>query len=81
MKKIVKFLDSPGITVKIRWFFIAILAVLVLIDPFIEKHPFFDTERIPAFYAIYGFFSCALIVAISKILGKLWLQKGEDYYD
>jgi len=81
MKKIVDFLDRPDIRKKSRNILLAILVFLVIIDPFISKHPYFDVEKIPAFYAVYGFFSCALIVAVSKILGKIWLQRGENYYD
>jgi hypothetical protein len=81
MKRVIEYLDRPEIRKKTRWFFIAILIGLVLIDPFMEKHVVFAVENIPAFYAVYGFFSCALIVAISKIIGKVWLQKREDYYD
>jgi hypothetical protein len=74
-------MDRPDIRKKTRWFLIAILIGLVLIDPLMEKHPAFAVEKIPAFYAAYGFLGCALIVAISKIIGKIWLQKREDYYD
>ncbi len=81
MKKIIEFMDRPDIRKKTRWILIAILIGLVLIDPFMEKHPVFAVEKLTAFYAIYGFLSCALIVAVSKIIGKLWLQKREDYYD
>ncbi|MDD2373475.1 MAG: hypothetical protein WC109_06140 [Syntrophomonadaceae bacterium] len=81
MKKFIEFMDRPDIRKKTRWILIAILIGLVLIDPFMEKHPVFAVEKLPAFYAIYGFLSCALIVAVSKIIGKLWLQKREDYYD
>jgi len=38
-------------------------------------------DSIPAFYAIYGFVGCVLIIVISKALGKGALQKPEDYYD
>ncbi|MGI6453418.1 MAG: hypothetical protein ACOX0E_08155 [Syntrophomonadaceae bacterium] len=81
MKKIIEFFERPDIQSKTRWFFIAVLILLVLADPIMEKHPVFSLEKIPAFYAAYGFLSCTLIVAISKILGKIWLQKGEDYYE
>lgn len=37
-------------------------------------------DRVPAFYALFGFLSCALIVLASKALGKAWLQRKEDYY-
>ena len=25
--------------------------------------------------------SCVLIIVVSKLLGKLWLMRSEDYYD
>jgi hypothetical protein len=81
MKKVIDFMDRPDIRKKTRWFLIVILIGLVLIDPLMEKHPAFAVEKIPAFYAAYGFLGCALIVAVSKIIGKIWLQRREDYYD
>jgi len=38
-------------------------------------------DIVPAFYAIFGFAGCILIIVVSKALGKKWLQKREDYYD
>lgn len=38
-------------------------------------------DAIPAFYAIFGFMGCVLIIVVSKALGKAALQKKEDYYD
>ncbi|MHC4849122.1 MAG: hypothetical protein ACYTEG_11790 [Planctomycetota bacterium] len=38
-------------------------------------------EYLPAFYCVFGFVGCALIVYVSKGLGKLFIQKPEDYYD
>ncbi|MFQ5520637.1 MAG: hypothetical protein ACE5FK_04505 [Candidatus Methylomirabilia bacterium] len=34
-------------------------------------------HRLPAFHAVYGVVGCALIVIVSKVLGKLWLQRPE----
>lgn len=33
-----------------------------------------------AAYAIFGFTGCALIVYVSKWVGKAWLQRETDYY-
>ena len=38
-------------------------------------------NRIPGFWAVFGFVGCVAIIFVSKAIGKLWLQKGEDYYD
>lgn len=57
------------------------LVVLLLLDFVVDKHPHYAWEELPGSYAVYGFISCALIVAVSKILGKVWLQRKEEYYD
>lgn len=44
-------------------------------------HGYFWFENLPAFGSIYGFISCVLIIVVSKLLGKKWLMKKEDYYD
>lgn len=72
-----------------RILLIAIGAALVLasigIEIFVPAHHApgwkeYWFEEIPGFYAALGFFGCWLIVVVSKRLGKLWLQRPEDYY-
>jgi hypothetical protein len=41
----------------------------------------FRFEEIPAWGSIYGLISCVAIVVLSKLLGKLWLLRRENYYD
>ena len=36
---------------------------------------------IPAFWSVFGFVGCLLIIAVAKGLGKFFLQRKEDYYD
>lgn len=81
MKNIVAFFERPAVGRMVRWLFLASLVVLVGLDFIIAKHPFFAWETIPGFYAFYGFAACAVIIAVSKLLGRFWLQKGEDYYE
>ncbi len=38
-------------------------------------------EKLPIFEAAFGFLGCLLIIFVSKALGRLFLQKREDYYD
>lgn len=38
-------------------------------------------DKIPAFYVVYGFIGCTLIIFVSKWLGKLMIQKDEKFYD
>lgn len=33
------------------------------------------------FFAWFGFAGCVAIVLVSKLLGRWWLQRPEDYYD
>ena len=44
------------------------------------RHPEGPLDRIPGYYAAYGFIACAALVLIAKELRKV-LMRGEDYYD
>ncbi|HSB61925.1 MAG TPA: hypothetical protein VLI67_09405 [Vicinamibacteria bacterium] len=43
-------------------------------------HPVLAWHSVPAFDLAYGFLGCALIVVASKALGRLGIQRPEDYY-
>jgi len=64
-----------------------VLGVITLISVFVAMNmppdPAHDYwwERIPVFYILYGFAGCVLIILFSKVVGKLFLQRKEDYYD
>jgi hypothetical protein len=36
---------------------------------------------LPAFFAVYGFAGCVVIIYVSKAIGKYWLQRPDEYYD
>jgi hypothetical protein len=44
-----------------------------------EAH--FSFEKLPAWGSLYGLASCVAIIVVSKLIGKLWLMRREDYYD
>jgi hypothetical protein len=44
-----------------------------------EAHFWF--EDLPAWGSLYGLVSCVVIIVVSKLLGKLWLMRRENYYD
>jgi hypothetical protein len=72
------------VTVK-RWFY-GVLVVFALGEIagtrlFETDHAHFWFEDIPAWGSIYGLVSCLLIIVVSKLLGKLWLTRHENYYD
>jgi hypothetical protein len=60
--------------------FIAILALTVVAELFIEIHPHFAVERLFGFNALYGFVACAALILIARGLG-VFLKRPERYYD
>ena len=71
---------------RIKHWFYAGLAALALAEVVIPRllHPekaHFWFEDFPAWGAVYGLISCVAIIVVSKLLGKLWLMRREDYYD
>lgn len=70
-----------------KWHWIA-LGVLTIISIVVEltivsggEHGAHWWSVIPLFYILFGFIGCIVIVFFSKTLGKIFLQKKEDYYD
>lgn len=68
-----------------RWFYAGLAAValgeVAVPRLFHTDHPHFWLEDLPAWGSIYGLVSCVVIIVVSKLLGKLWLKRREDYYD
>ncbi len=56
------------------------LAVLVLLDLVISKHPKFAIEGSFGFGAWFGFGACVVLVFGSKALGLL-MKRPDTYYD
>ncbi len=81
LNKIVLFFERPEVGKRVKQLFVLSLALLLVLEIFVEKHPYFPWAGTYSFYAVYGFFACAVIIAFSKIIGRFWLQRGEDYYD
>ena len=68
-----------------RWFY-AGLAVVALAEAVLPRiigggASHFAFEAMPAWGSLYGFASCVAIIVVSKLIGKLWLMRREDYYD
>jgi hypothetical protein len=65
--------------------FILVLALLVVVDAIpalVDKEKAHTTaERLPGFWSVYGFFSCVLIVYVSKWFGDIGIMRREDFYD
>ena len=81
-----KYLEDPVCLARIkRWFYaglaVAALAEIVLPRFFHGSESHFSFEDFPAWGSLYGFISCVAIIVVSKLIGKLWLMRREDYYD
>ena len=60
-----------------------VLALVVLLDiAFVHKgEAHTDVERLPGFWAVFGFVACTVIVLVSKWFGHAGIMTREDYYD
>lgn len=58
----------------------AACAVLVIADFIVHRHISTDIERVPAFYALYGFAALVGVVMAAKAL-RLLVKRDEEYYD
>jgi len=59
-----------------------LLALVALADVFVDKHhAHTKLEHLPAFWSVFGFLACVLIVLFSKAFGKAGIMTREDYYD
>ncbi len=69
-------------TIKLLWkLFIAVLAATVLAEFVIEQHDgHFGIDETFGFSAWFGFVSCLVLVAVSKLLG-VFLKRKDTYYD
>jgi hypothetical protein len=81
-----KQLEDPVRFRRLKLWFYAGLAALALAEaaaPFLfyADHAHFPFEDLPAWGSLYGFISCVVIIVVSKVLGKLWLSRPENYYD
>jgi hypothetical protein len=66
----------------LKWAMLAVMASLVVLDLIIpSKYDRFPWESIGGFGAVFGLFSCFIIIIVSKALGYAFLYGREDYYD
>ncbi len=60
------------------WVVLAASVVADFVGPSKEVHHLWEFK---AFFALFGFLGCAVIVYVSGWLGKHWLQRPTDYYE
>ncbi len=80
---LIEFLRARLKTVVLACF--VVLAVVVLLDaiPGIvdKEHAHTPIEHVPAFWSLFGFIACVLIIIISKWFGHAGIMVRENYYD
>ena len=63
------------------WIAFAIVLLATVAAGFmVDMHPHFAFESWPAFFAIYGFLACVVLVFGAKLLG-VFLKRPDTYYD
>ena len=72
--------DNPRNVKRLLNGFYAICIILVIADFIIHRHISMEWEKIPAFYAVYGFVACVVLVVAAKMMRKVVMRK-ENYYD
>lgn len=61
---------------------LVLLVVLDAIPAIVDKeHAHTAAEKLPGFWAVFGFLGCVIIVIASKAFGHSGIMTREDYYD
>jgi hypothetical protein len=69
-------------TIRVCFGILALLALADAIPAIVDKHHAHTRiEHLPAFWSLYGFIACVLIVYVSKWFGHAGIMTREDYYD
>jgi hypothetical protein len=81
-----RYLEDPVRLRRLKRWSYASLAGIALSEVVVAHHlhtepAHFWFEDLPAWGSIYGLVSCVAIIVVSKLLGRLWLLRPEDYYD
>jgi hypothetical protein len=81
LAKLIEFLRNRLKAVKLVC--ITVLVLLAVTDIlFVSNDEAHTTaEHFPAFWSIFGFVSCVLIIIFSKWFGHAGIMTREDYYD
>ncbi len=75
------FFDRPANVKRLLWGLYALCVLLLVADLFIPMHAEYAWERIPGFYAAFGFVSFVGLVLAGKHVLRRIVKRDEDYYD
>lgn len=79
-KREIRVFDNPKNVKRFLIGFFVVLGLLLVADLFVEKHPDFPWEGVPAFFAVYGFSAYVLLIFVAKLWRRI-VKRDEDYYD
>lgn len=72
--------DDPKNIKRLLNIFYLCCVLLVILDFVIHRHTMHEWDSLWAFYPIYGFVGCVVLVLVATWMRKL-LMRPEDYYD
>ena len=72
--------DDPKNIKRLLHIFYACCVLLVILDFVIHRHTMHEWEKLWAFYPVYGFVGCVVLVVVASWMRK-FLIRPEDYYD
>lgn len=72
--------DNPKNIKRLLQIFYVCCALLVVLDFVIHRHTIHHWEQLWAFYPIYGFIGCVVLVLVATWM-RTFLMRPEDYYD
>lgn len=73
--------DNPKNVSRLLLIFFVSLAFLLGSDFIYHRHTYFAWEEWPAFYAVFGFVACVLLVLVAKYVLRPLVKREEDYYE
>ena len=81
MKNEKKYLfDDPKNVKRLMHIFYVCCVLLVVLDFIIHRHTMHEWDKLWAFYPIYGFVGCVVLVIVASWM-RTFLMRSEDYYD
>lgn len=72
--------DKPQNRTLVRRILYVACVLLVVADFFVHRHISTSVEKVPVFYALYGFAALVGVVMAAKAL-RVLVRRDEDYYD
>lgn len=72
--------DRPENVQRLLRVFYGSCGLLLVLDFVLHRHVAHVLEKIPGFYALFGFVACVALVLAAKLMRRV-LMRAEDYYD